>query len=446
MAEQNPYIQPRTGRKLAIIDKSNFKSQEAFTAMYEDFETKKWLQQIQKIALKSRTMNEVTYEKNRCLAILRANSRKPKWRKLLAIDLILGGMGSGNLPPLILKQCIAPKFFRDFPSGCMCYLPVSELRSIELLKIVNKLGTKYQPDFQGYVFPHPVSNLDLEFAFREAGLDIALHFTYPYLMGINAPLTFGNVSFLTGTPILSFDRSSFSAQEALSLGISNVYTDSYTPSRGVKRPILVDDSGGAVFSACEYLSYFEWYISTIQNLYDLVLGITDEENAFLASISISRIMFEIYLTILSDIPLVRLMLAFAVLDKFADLSCELGYSQKSESQTWTDMLSNEFFLKSSELLKQIPGLGQRFSRWNTNIQEELQRIPDEEELKRLRPDMTACKLMRIYRNSYHGYLLRDDLDRKAVLSHSGEIFNEFADVTFFFWNSFLQNPSRFLSV
>jgi hypothetical protein len=388
----------------------------------------------------------VTYERKRCLDILSKISRKPKWRKLLAIDLILGGMSSGNLPPLILKQCIAPRFFRDFPGGRICYLPVCELRSIELLKILSKLGTKYQPDFGGYALPHPVSNLDLEFAFRGTGLDIALHFTFPYLMGINAPLAFGNVSFLTGRPILGFDRSSFSAQEALSLGTSSVYTDSYTPSRGVKRPILVDGTGRASFSACDHLSYFEWYASTIQNLYDFVLGITDEEDAFLVSISISRIMFEIYLTLLSDIPLVRLMLAFAVLDKFANLSCELGYSKKSESETWTDMLSKGFFSKSSELLEQIPGLGRYFSRWNTSTQEELQRISDEGELRRLRPDMTASKLMRIYRNSYHGYLLRDDPDRKAVLSHSGEIFNEFADVAVLFWNAFLQNPCRLLSV
>lgn len=124
MAEQNPCIQPRTGRKLAIIDKSNFKSQKAFTAMYEDFETRRWLQQKQKITFKSRTMNDVTYEKNRCLAILRENSRKPKWRKLLAIDLILGGMSSGNLPSLILKQCIVPRFFRDFPGGRICLLKI----------------------------------------------------------------------------------------------------------------------------------------------------------------------------------------------------------------------------------------------------------------------------------------------------------------------------------
>jgi hypothetical protein len=230
------------------------------------------------------------------------------------------------------------------------------------------------------------------------------------------------------------------------IGTSGIYTDGYTPSRGVKRPILVDGSGKALFSPNEHLLYFGWYMSTIHNLYDFLLGINNEESIFLASISISRIMFEIYLTIMSDIPLIRLMLAFAVLDKFANLSCELGYSQKSEPQTWTDMLSNDFFYKSSNLLKSIPGLAKYLSQWCSYAQEELQYIVNEKELRGLRPDLTPNKLMRIYRNSYHGYLLRDDPDRKTILSHSGDIFNEFADIAFCFWNAFLQNPSKFLSV
>jgi hypothetical protein len=111
MSKQGPFVSPQADRKLAIIDKSNFKSQDTFTAMYEDFFTKEILRSRNTVtisrpvrrkkgfAFKSRTMSDVTYEKNRCLAILKETRGEAKWRKLLAIDRIFGGMSNGNLPP-----------------------------------------------------------------------------------------------------------------------------------------------------------------------------------------------------------------------------------------------------------------------------------------------------------------------------------------------------------
>ena len=76
----------------------------------------------------------------------------------------------------------------------------------------------------------------------------------------------------------------------------------------------MDSFGKAPFSGSDYKSYVAWYFKAIPKLFDFVQGQNDRENIFLASISISRIISETYLTILSDIPLIRLILAFSVLD------------------------------------------------------------------------------------------------------------------------------------
>jgi len=430
-----------------FIDRSNYKSHGSYSEIYEDFETKRYVQQRSKITVNNRRMNAVAYERKRCLEHLNTVAEKSGWRKLFALGAILGGMSHGNLAPVILKEHIAPRFFRYFPHGRIYYTPVSELRSMELLRTLSELGMKYFRDYEGFASPHPVSNLDLEFNLRSTGLNVPLHFTFPYIMGINVPLAFGDLGFLTGDPLLAWGANELSAQEALSLGISGVYTDSDTPSRGVKRPILVDDSGKTRFDASDHFSYFKWYITAIQNVYALLSRITNKEDIFLASISISRILSETYLTILSEIPLLRLILAFGVLDKFANLSRELGYSrQNNELEIWKGILSDDSFIKNSTLLKGIPGLGRHFSWWNSFIQEEFQRLADEKQLKAICPGIAADKLLRTYRNCYHGYLLRGEVDRKAILSHSGEIFNEFADVVVLFWNAFLQNPAEFLSI
>jgi hypothetical protein len=429
-----------------VIDKSNFKSPKTYHSMYEDFYLTKWLERRQKVTINKEIMSDATYEKRRCRAILRDCTRKAKWRKLLAIDYSLGGMSSGNLPPLLLKELIAPMFFKNFPHGNIRYVPVWKLRGIQLMKIGAELGAKYQPEFEGLMVPHAGSNLDMELSLRGSGVDVALHFTFPCLMGINAPLAFGNFAFLTGDPILALDRNTFAAQDVLSRGLSSVYTDSYTPSHGVKRPILIDSLGKAVFSRSDYFSYFGWYATALPRLFDFVEGQDDKGNVFLASMSVSRIISETYLTILSDIPLIRLILAFSILDKFANLACALGLSKLNEPDTWTNLLSPDFLARCSTILEHVPGLGHHFSLLSQYTEEQLAGITHERSLEKLHLRLSPSKLMRIYRNSHHGYMLRDDSDRKILLSHSGDIFNEFPDIVFLFWNAFLVDPLGFLRI
>jgi hypothetical protein len=410
--------------------------------MFEDFYlTRKGSE----IGISDHTTTDVAYERRRCRSILRDHARKAKWRRLIAIDLVFGGMKNGNLPPLLLKELIAPHFFSNFPHGRILYVPVSKLRSIELMKLDIELGMKYLPEFDGLVPPHAGSSLDMELSLRSIGVDLALHFAFPYLMGINAPLAFGNLVFQSGVPVLTYDRDTFVAQDIFSLRLSGVYTDQFTPSRGVKRPILVSASEEAPFSSADYYSYIEWYINRIPKLYDFILAQSDKDDAYLAALSVSRIVFETYLNILSEIPLIRLLLTFSTMDKLANLAYELGYSTQNESDTWLALLSPDFLARCSTILDHIPGLGHHFSMLNKWMREDLLGITNERRLQNLRRDLNASKLMRIYRNSHHGYLLRDDLVRKTLLSHSGDIFNEFPDIVFLFWNAFLTDPPAFLT-
>jgi hypothetical protein len=442
-----PYDTYEPLTQLMIINKSNFRSGKVYAPIYREFETEHFLKGRHSVSVNNRTMSDAAYEKKRCRAILEKHTRKSKWRRLLDVDLVFGGMHCGNLPPLLLKELVAPMFFEDFPNGKIFYVPDSELRSIEMLKVERDLGIKYQSRYDGFAPPHPSSNLNLDLSLRATGIDIALGLTFPFLMGINAPLAFGNFIFLTGNPIPAWDKNSFSAQDLLSIGVSGVYTDSQTPSRGVKRPIFIDTySGRGVFKSTDYDSYLVWYISTYQKLYGFLNALSDKEHAFLASLSIARIMAETYLAILSDVPLIRLMLAFAVLDKYANLSSQLGFSSLTEPDIWEHMLSPAFFSKTSRMFGQVPGLGHFLTLLNDGIGEELNSITHESNLETLRSDLKANKLMRIYRNSYHGYLLHDDVHRKTLLSHSGDIFNEFADIAVLLWNAFVLDPSKFLEI
>lgn len=419
--------------------------------MYDDFYTDDTLEDQARIAeMDTRTGSTTPIEDERagCEAAMRSISMEPDYVKLLVFQGILCTIHDGNLPPVILKEKIAERFFTCFPSGQICYVPNEESGRRELLRVYAALSERY---LRGYHhIPHNVG-LDLDLALVSAGLDMPLHLTFPYMMGTNAPLAFGNIIFMAGKPIPTWDSDHVSCPEVLVGGVSGIYTDIHTPSRGHKRPILVypgiqlgDEK--TIFNDHDYRSYFEWYAHALAGLYDLLSGASNEEDAFLASISISRILAESYITVLSDVPLLRLIMVFGVLDKYANLSSSLGYSTGGEPDIWVRMLSKNNFKKNSEILSSIVGLGKYFADMNDAICEELADIVDEQSLQTVNPNIDPARLLRIYRNSYHGYLLRELQDRRTIVSHSGNISNEFADVVILLWNAFVKDPVRFLKV
>ena len=439
------------GEEVQFIDIDNYQEDGVYRRMYEDFHIDDILKSqagIAAMGTRTGVATSIDDERARCKAAMESISTEPDYAKLLIFQSILLAMHDGNLPPVILKEQIADRFFGCFPDGQICYVAHEAAGRHELIRICASLSKQY---LGGYPhFPHDVG-LSLDYALDSVGLDMPLHLTFPYIMGINAPLAFGNIVFMTSKPVPTWDLKHVSCSEMLMSGVCDIYTDNRTPSRGHRRPILVypgiqlgDER--TTFNNYEYRSYFEWYVGALAGMYNLVSKASSDEDAFLVSISISRILSESYAAVLSEVPLLRLILIFGILDKYANLSTSLGYSTGREPDMWMRMISSDNFKKNSEILSNIVGLGKHFADVNDAICGELAYLVDEQSLQKANPKIEPARLLRIYRNSYHGYLLLDPQDRKTIICHSGNIINEFADLAPLLWNAFVKDPISFLKL
>jgi len=99
------------------------------------------------------------------------------------------------------------------------------------------------------------------------------------------------------------------------------------------------------------------------------------------------------------------------------------------------------------LLRTIKGLGNEFTASCEYLCEDLQtQMGYEDSLRENFADVSSGDLLRIVRNSTHGYLFDNKRKRRMILSSSGDMSVFMGGAPILLWNAFISDTRTFLSV
>lgn len=184
--------------------------------------------------------------------------------------------------------------------------------------------------------------------------------------------------------------------------------------------------------------YLNWYIERFNVLFDKLLAIGQEsdqekrEKCLVAGWTINRIAVDIITISVIDVPYIRKWQFFGLLDAVAALKNEFdgtGHKGSKDRDTAQEMLEKPFLQQFLEpTLGRIPVRAIR-----DQVLAHTRAQYDAVDQMRT-DDQTGPKLLWLYRNSRHGYTLRDTNKRRQVLEHCGTIPNDLPDLAIALWH------------
>ncbi len=405
---------------------------------YQDFEISSMLEKLHYTDVMDDRSEKWEEEKKRFQKIIENLEKGKKWEVLTGITDGLNVGHYGNLFPDYLLKIFSPFFFKKFPNGKIWFLPFNENSMNHFMTEEAILAKKYEPSNDPFVLAQSLG-IDFDAMLNSIGLEIPMFVRFPYLQGSMTGSTKGVVCFVINDPISIYgDR--LILHEKLLDKTKYVYTDStWEPFSNPRHTYQTLDMD-------KFSKYFDWYIESLNQLYDFVLNLPDLETKRLVSFSLARICFDTYLIQIIEQPYLRKMLFFTLLDKYANLIPDLG-SSRDETEIWRDLLSHSFFdnnfkniaEKVPESLEVLPGMRDNLQRTIGHVlhskYEDWSEIESHEE--------EAINFLRTYRNSHHGYLIRN---RSDFFKHTGDIPNHLPDYSLDLWHTFLADPKKFVEV
>lgn len=181
--------------------------------------------------------------------------------------------------------------------------------------------------------------------------------------------------------------------------------------------------------------YLQWYIDQFNELIDRFISLSkpDAENrqkALMVGWTINRLAVEAITVLAADAPYLRKWQFFSFLDALASLKNELsGKSHGKDKATAQEMLEEAFFHDFLlPVLQKIPTEAIR----NDLISHTGQIYKDIASLGN--STRTGPQLLFLYRNSRHGYTLRNEDDRVMLLKHDGRISYDLPDLIIALWH------------
>jgi hypothetical protein len=195
----------------------------------------------------------------------------------------------------------------------------------------------------------------------------------------------------------------------------------------------------AAFDATK--EYLAWYIEQFNALFDRLRAIGQEntpekrELCLVAGWTLNRLAVDVMVISVMDAPYVRKWQFFGLWDAIAALKNEfdgVGHNGSADCDSARRMLEELFFHQHIEpALNQIPVKA---------IRDELlaHTQTQYEAIEQMRTtEQTGPEVLWLYRNSRHGYTLRDPDRRRQMLRHSGIIPNDLPDLAIAFWHYIL---------
>jgi len=386
--------------------------------------------------------NPAEYEENEKLRPLAKELQdKPLWLRLLRIQAFFESIGYKNATPYHFEETIAPFFFENFPRGRILFVERDEERTAHIFRRERELT---QREFGSEAvlmgnLPQGMSGFQIPDSLQDFGLSLALIPNFPKIYGTNVNTLWGNFLFIPELPINLLHEYRVNITDALHGNLDFLYADDATISSGPRRQI-------DYFEDTIFPKYLEWYVDHLGILVDFVLETPNLDVFYLLCLTLSRICVETYFIQVSWSSFIRKIAFFNLLDKYASLVKEVSHSSIDDVEIWKRMLSTSTYenktkhnLQKADLVvgSSFKETGSAFHKDNTvtlSLHLKGNACMSEEEIG---------NLLRAYRNSHHGYLLRPN-QRKLILSHTGNISNTLPDLSMIFWHALLQNPEEFI--
>lgn len=362
------------------------------------------------------------------------------WEKLTGVSEGINSGYYGNLFPDYLLKLYGPLFFEHFEEGEIWFLPFNENASRQFSTEQTILNRRHNPSSHYFGYSQSFG-VDFEATLSTIGLEIPMFARFPFLQGSSTGSMRGICCFIIKEPI-SIYKDSMILHEKLLEKTKYFYNDSLWEG-GNLRNILPK------MEFTEFKEYFEWYLDSINNLYDFVLNLPDLESKRLTSFSIARICLDTYFTQLLEQPYLRKNLFFTLLDKYAGLVHEFRTGIRSEVDIWNKLLSFSFFNDNlepiTELVPSALHLPKTVGEFLQDVVNHLLTEQYSDWNERKLHENEAIDFLRTYRNTHHGYLLYQD-QRTRILQHNGDIPNYLPDYSFDLWHIFLADPKKFVEV
>jgi hypothetical protein len=365
------------------------------------------------------------------------------WEKLFKIKWLFDGIRYINAIPYHFEKTIAPFFFKNFPNGTICFVEQDkhDLNSFfhKEFDLANKLyGLDHVLEGK---HPQSMSGLQIYDILFDFGLSLSLMVNYPKVHGVNVYTYQGSFLFLPSSPIDAFQEYRLNAADLICANLDLLYSDDTTISRG-PRPLIEYIETGA------FSKYLNWYVDHLATLMSFAFEVADLEKFHLLSLTLSRICVETFLVHSSFSAFVRKVVFFNLLDKYAGLVKELSSFRGSDVEIWKKILRKSFYqgMIQKQLEKIDNIVGSSFGNIGTACYEDVSTTLSLGQARaHILTEQEISELLRAYRNSHHGYLLRPE-ERKMILSHDGNISNALPDLSIVLWHAFLQDPQGFLDL
>jgi hypothetical protein len=287
---------------------------------------------------------------------LKKHSACPAWEKLNAMISLFRYVPALGHHFAILRHVVAEDFFRMFPEGEIWHVKVHRHYGEISQKKKASIVERYGPSGEG----HSSSGLEIGSALLSAGMSIPLSMTFPYVWGAKA-LTVGGVAiFLPNQPLNTWLQA-LDPTRILQTDAAEIYegTAQGAIGIGVKISNFLDEDG-ASFVSDNFKSYLLWYLERLDFLYEFINEVEPEEDAYLLSLSVSRILYETLIAVTTHMAFTRNQFLYAILDKYANISKGLALcpSPMSETEVWKTFLSAENLRnRIAPIVGTIRGLG-----------------------------------------------------------------------------------------
>jgi len=194
-------------------------------------------------------------------------------------------------------------------------------------------------------------------------------------------------------------------------------------------------------------AYIDWYIDQFNRLFTELIKIgrqDDKERRKLcmeAGWTLSRLIADAITILSTDAPFVRKWQFFGFLDAMASLINLLTKGKSNGDKGKVKEILQKPFLQSSliPVLQQIPVslVSEALITHTTSIYDSIDSMHLLIRGRTETFELSGPELLWAYRNSRHGFALRDEEQRKALLLHSGKIPDDLPDLVIALWHYIL---------
>lgn len=399
------------------FDKDNYRDQRLYAPLLKDFEFRPSLLSNSRARLvglngSERLLDPVQYFVEKTLPLYR---KCPKAIRPFVLARNLDRVLCYNALPIAFRDAAVHEFFTDYPQGEIWYVRQSKQHLSLLWDMERKLGKQLRRGVRN----DAARKWDIQ---PYAGLDVG-SLPYHALLWFST-LFFPNILFAISPQLpgifLFFPRPipSFLGpgdhQNLLGLIISHidhVYSDWRNPSDWPRSPVSAER-----LTSRAVHDLLQWWIYHVAKVWKQFGSYKDPTSALVVGLTLNRVLVEGTLLNIYVNNFQRKTLLFQIIDKVSSIvAASRNKPSGAEAAIWRELVSRTFIrTRLRPFVQRIPG---SLCDYFTSATDWL--------LQNLEVDGLTPGVLRAYRNSSHGYKIRDAI---TLLKHCQPIENDVPDL------------------